>query len=431
MSRPNWSLYVSMLLGTTACGASAGGPPEKNSSNSTDGGTGAGIAQTSSRTTATTGGSTSTGGSMVTGGTSAGGTTSVGGATSDGGAGALGGGGSDSGVPKNVLPCDRLTTVGEWEDITPPGVDFTQDFVIDPVNLGTVYLGGGQGFGIWKSTDCGSHWTKVNTGEKGDEIDGGGHWTLAIDHVNPDVLYTANGYGTNGVFKSTNAGVDWAQVLSTEAAAALQFGGFVERITLDPSNHEHILVSPHFNCENGHGHCLVESTDAGATWKILDNAPAVSEDSGQVMINSNLWFYASTWGDGLWRTSNAGKSWDNVHGGNPTDSFYIADDGTFWTTSLSEGVIKSTDQGVTWSVIPDSPHVRALVGDGTTLFVSNRNEGTPYKPYLSAPESDPTKWATLESPLLPRGGWVIHLDRQHNVLYSSTESNGFWRVKTK
>ena len=341
-------------------------------------------------------------------------------------------GGADGSVPAQALACDALGPIGQWENITPAGVGITQDFVLDPINVGTVYVGGGLGFGILKTTNCGATWTHVNTGLHGMDIDQGGHWTLAIDQTDPQVLYTGNGYGPSGVFKSTNGGVDWAQVLTPEAAKAFIYGGFIERITVDPTDHLHVLVSPHFSCENGHTNCLLESPDGGVTWKILDGAPGSGEDSGQIMIDSKLWFFANPWSDGLWRTDDAGATWKSVRGYGATDSMYIGDDGRFFTTSLTEGILESKDRGVTWAALPDSPHVRAVVGDGTTLYASNRNESsTPFQPYQAASEADPSQWKTYPSPDLPRGGWVLHYDRLHNLLYSSTENNGFWRVRTK
>jgi photosystem II stability/assembly factor-like uncharacterized protein len=337
--------------------------------------------------------------------------------------------GDDAGPPM-VLPCDRLMSVGMWESITPAELTFSQDFVLDPRHPGTLYVGGVGG--IFKSTDCGSTWSRVNRGTNSDATSNGGHWTLAIDPVNPDVLYTGNGYGPGGVYKSDDGGVNWRQVLPDDIREAFVEHGFVERITIDPTNHSHVLVSPHFTCVNGHSaHCMLESTDAGTTWRVLENQPAMAEDSGQVMINSALWFVATD--SGLWRTADGGASWGDhpVHGGVVTDSFYVGDNGTFWTTSLNEGVLQSTDQGATWTVLPDSPHVRAIVGNGETLYTSNRNEGSPYQPYQSGSETHPTTWPTYPSPSLPRGGWVLHYDRDHGVLYSSTENNGFWRVKTR
>lgn len=339
-------------------------------------------------------------------------------------------GGTESGdAMPQPLPCAE-SELDQWEDITPPGVDFVQDFVLDPLHPGVVYLGGGQGFGMWRSSDCGATWTKINTGDGAADIDGGGHWTVAIDHVEPNVLYTANGYGAFGLYKSTNGGTDWYQIVDPTSLSALQFGGFVERVTVDPTDHQHLLVSPHFECENGHVDCFIESMDAGATWTIRDDQAPISEDSSQIMLDSQTWFVSGT--DGLRRTGDGGQSWQVAHAGWVTDSFYRAPDGRLFTTALDQGVLVSTDDGVSWTAIPDSPRHRGLVGDGVYLYTSDRNASdTPYQPYHRAPLADPTTWEPYPSPDVLRGGWRLHYDDAHGILYSSTEDQGFWRVRTK
>lgn len=342
-------------------------------------------------------------------------------------------------VVHTVLPCSSLSAVGTWEQITPPCGDLkngygTQAFVVDPLNAGTVYVGyyspdGATGCGIWKTKDCGATWSHINTGANGASIDGANHWTIAIDPVDSQVIYTANGYGVSGVFKSTNGGVDWTQILPANIASVFIDNGFVERITIDPTNHLHLLVSPHFTCQNGHTQCLLESMDGGATWTILDGAPSAGEDSGQIMLDSNTWLYAGT--SGLYRTSNAGMSWTQVFPDWIYDSVYKTVGGTYLAMSAQDGVLQSTDT-IKWTAIPNSPsNARALIGDGTSVFTSSRNVAAPYHPYSFASESNPTNWATYPSPLLPNGGWLLGYDSSHHILYASTESNGFWRVVTK
>jgi hypothetical protein len=99
--------------------------------------------------------------------------------------------------------------------------------------------------------------------------------------------------------------------------------------------------------------------------------------------------------------------------------------------SAQQGVLTSPD-GVKWTPIPNSPAGRALIGDGTTLFTSNRNQMMPAgEPYRSAPEANPTTWNTYASPAVSQGGWQLHYDDAHHVLYSSAEHAGLWRVRTK
>jgi hypothetical protein len=339
-----------------------------------------------------------------------------------------------------VLPCDHLAAVGTWENITPPPVDLTkrlsQAFVLDPVHPGTVYLGLGNtssqpsGSGVWKTTDCGASWTAIDTGAHSAELDQGMQWTMAIDFVDPQVLYTHSGYGSPGVYKSTNGGVDWTQILPPDIANVFAGGGSIERITMDPTDHRHLIVTPHFNCMNGHSNCMLETLDSGSTWRVLDGTPDSGEDSGQTMIDAKTWYWMN--GTALYQTTNGGGSWTPLWSNWTMDNFYKSPTGKYYVMSGQQGVLQSSD-GLSWAPIPGSPHGRAVFGDGTTLFTSNRDKMAPPggQPYMSGSESDPTKWATYPSPNVTQGGWLLRYDEAHGILYSSAEWAGFWRVRTK
>src|SRR5215471_9347219 len=115
--------------------------------------------------------------------------------------------------------------------MTPIGQNYgTNLYALDPQNTATVYLGT-TAQGIYKSTDCASTWTHVNTGQNGSLLDKGGNWTIAIDPVDDRIIYANAGYGPDlGLFKSVNAGVDWQSILTTDIKKYLGSGGFVETV---------------------------------------------------------------------------------------------------------------------------------------------------------------------------------------------------------
>ena len=143
-------------------------------------------------------------------------------------------GGDDTHV---VLPCESLAPGGEWENITPSDVSLdpafdtpagenygVHSFVIDPTNTANVFLGT-SAQGIYKTSNCGATWSKVNTVENADIIDGGRQWTFVIDPSDPQTMYTNTGYGASNAWKSTNGGTDWKQLVDPAYAAALQAFG--------------------------------------------------------------------------------------------------------------------------------------------------------------------------------------------------------------
>jgi hypothetical protein len=142
----------------------------------------------------------------------------AGGAAARGGSGPAAGAGGDMRPPHVVGKCDGLGAVDQWEEISPPGMvkepPYTGALValVDTNTAGTVYVTTSRS-GIFKSTDCGASWVKTNTGRNGDQLDAGLIWSAALDPVSPDTLYALAGYGPAGLWKSTNGGVDWDNVL--------------------------------------------------------------------------------------------------------------------------------------------------------------------------------------------------------------------------
>ncbi|MEO8155973.1 MAG: hypothetical protein ABI605_23150 [Rhizobacter sp.] len=335
-------------------------------------------------------------------------------------------------------------------------------FVVDPVNHGTVYLGTSS-MGMWKTTNCGSTWSPLTTGpsagKNADAITRGRNWTMVIDPSDPQVLYTVAGYADGGIFKSSNGGVDWAQILPANIMSATG-NGFMEKITLDLSDpkHKHLLASFHTPCtgtplpgapvaSDGTWACLAESTDAGVTWSLTTNAfPWNGTDGpGQTMVDAKTWFYGTNGPNGLWRTTTGGVSangapaWKLVQPGNANGSVYVARDGSFYAGGGNGNVIHSVD-GITWSTIPNSAVGGSLNGStpmvdtGAILFTTTNGTGT-QNPYWSAPTktypNPAAPFTQMSTPSMVAGGAYMDYDPAFGIVYSSNMLGGFWRYIPK
>jgi hypothetical protein len=317
----------------------------------------------------------------------------------------------------------------------------TNAFVLNPNDTATVYLGT-SAQGIYKSTDCGATWAHVNTGRNGTTLDKGRQWAMAIDPTNPDVLYANSGYGpVNGIFKSTNGGVDWDQLLAPDVAANFIFGGFVGGIAIDPTNHDHLLLWPHFNCCDDAGtckdDCVLESEDGGGNWARIEvNGGAAGEGYGFMIVpdpssptNSKHWFLAETFG-GLYETKDEGATWKLVANANgyAYPSIYVAPNGDYFVPAAFD-VIESTNGGDAWSTIANSPGVDVITGTATTMYAAHGGCTTvtdPFQPIFSASASDPTTWTQLPPTMVAGPGYLTY-DDDHHLLYASSCLGGFWR----
>lgn len=350
-----------------------------------------------------------------------------------------------------VNDCTGLGAPGVFEEITPPKVKAEIGtgesgrikggpfaLAVDPVNQGTIYSGTiYQGF--WKSTDCGATWSQVATGTNGEDVNSGMNWTLVVDPIQPQTVYTNSGYSSNGLFKSTDGGVNWTDIWSKtsqpELGKAFQYN-FVNVLAMDPSNHLHILLTFHEPCLAPHAAtCIAESMDGGSSWKLIDGQPDWNGNEGQVISfldNSSTWLWGSQT-NGFWRTGNSGASWEEIKGMGTShlqgSQVVQTKSGAFFA-SASDGIWTSPNgQASTWKLVPDTgPIMGGLVTDGTTMYGSTCYATDFCNPrYLRSPETDGQKWTTMNSPTMSQGG-TMGYDKGHKLLYSSALKAGLWRV---
>lgn len=105
-----------------------------------------------------------------------------------------------------------------WTELGPGNIGGrTLAMVIDPGNPSTMFAGTADG-GIWKTTDAGADWAPV-----GDLFPSLAIGSLAMDPANSSVLYAGTGEGSfngdsvrgAGVFQSLDAGNSWTQLPGT------------------------------------------------------------------------------------------------------------------------------------------------------------------------------------------------------------------------
>jgi hypothetical protein len=361
------------------------------------------------------------------------------------------GGGGSGGLPapRDAGTCGPLPAPGTWEDVTPHGsfakaVNGTVGaaIIVDPFEPRTVWLGtGGQNEEIWRSDDCGGTWTRVNTGagSVGDHMTYGGvgdgaQWSMQVDTVTPGVLYAVSGYGAESLWKSTDSGQSWTDLLSDTEYGRHADYRFVNNVALDPSDHLHVLVSTHGGCSAPYDpSCLAETKDGGKTWRVLRAPEGWVEGGGLVVVKGGLWIWC---GSTLMVTEDAGGTWkkDALAGGGSCEaeytirSFVPSANGKYYLGSRN-GVLRSSD-GASWEHIPGTGGNMVMIAQGSThVFAADQ-----WSPSLKwASLSDDETWTALPAPpQISRGtdGGIPFLayDDAHGVLYASLFSGGVARM---
>ena len=178
-----------------------------------------------------------------------------------------------------------------------------------------------QGDGVWKSVDAGKSWKSV--GLKGSRAIG----KVIVNPRNPDIVFVAalgHPFGPNqerGVFRTTDGGKTWDKVLyKDENTGAID-------VAFDPQNPSILFASlwearrtPWSLSSGGPGSGIYRSTDAGATWKKLEEHGLPKGPYGRIGLavaaNSER-VYAiveAKEGGGFYRSDDGGDSWDLVNG---------------------------------------------------------------------------------------------------------------------
>lgn len=353
------------------------------------------------------------------------------------------------GMPPKVASCDALPASGKWEQITPPGVATSSSLALDPFTVGTVWVGAdpigggtpGAG-GLFKSTDCGSTWTHVNTGTDGATVDGSHMWSIAIDPVDQGTIYVVGAYGPGGLWKSTNGGVDWVNLFPTgsEFAKTVQYA-FASNVSMDPTNHLHLVVGTHADCAPPYDPvCQAETTDGGQTWhivKIPNPTGGWVERTGSYIIDNTGWLYA-TENNGMFLTVDHGATFKDVTpmgvtgaaGGEFTNvPLTKSPKGNYYLPAFNmAGLLTSTD-GHAWSVVPGTPGgLEVCVGfGGGNVFMADFQSGA----YHYASEDDLSTWTDLPMPYTvgaKQGPINLSYDEKHHLLYSVDFTGGVWRI---
>jgi photosystem II stability/assembly factor-like uncharacterized protein len=330
---------------------------------------------------------------------------------------------------------------GVWEDVTPDGVDLVNDFgvqdvVVDPARPSDLYAFVCKD-GVYRSTDFGVTWTRVSTGRNTDVMRTGRPWGDAID-PNPrrdpstaPTLWATNGYGsTQGVFRSTNFGVDWDH---------FDIGGGNEDlydIDVDPYDSQHLIAGFHEAAN------VAESTDGGETWRVVPveghSSYPFFVDTGEAASTGRTWISISQEAGGLMRTTDSGTNWvtldtDLVHAHGNAQILQLP--GELYVSGFygaeGHGIYRSTDLGAHFTLAFEG-HSTTLFATATRMYSSNAGaNGDGVDPQtLVAMRGDPGTWTPISAPPAMNNGAkraAVTFDGEHYIIVSGNWNAGIWR----
>jgi photosystem II stability/assembly factor-like uncharacterized protein len=210
--------------------------------------------------------------------------------------------------------------------------------------------------------------------EIGPAIMGGRIDDFAVVESNPNVVFV--GVASGGVWKTVNNGTTWQPVFDKEAVSTI-------------------------------GDIAIAPSDASIVWV----------GSGEPNNRQS-----SSWGDGIYKSTDGGKTWKNVglaathhigrvviHPKNP-DVVYAAALGHLWGRNPERGVYKTTDAGKTWSQV-------LKISDDTGVSDIAMDPESPDTLYAAA-------YTRRRTPFGYNGGG------SESAIYKTTDGGGTWKKLT-
>lgn len=229
-----------------------------------------------------------------------------------------------------------------WSPLSMPGASVV-GFAIDPANHETLYAGLSRY--VYKSTNSGGAWTGIFTGTVNSFFN-----VFAVDSLNPYPIYACTTF--SGVLKSIDGGYHWDPANSGMTATRTYAAA------IDPANHAILYV--------GTSAGMFKSIDSAATWSPINTGLPLSgpytTTVNAIAINplNSSTIYAGT-ASGLYKSINGGGSWSAAGAGLPTFNRSIAalaidpvQSARLYAGTYGDGVYRSTNAGETWNAVNTS-----------------------------------------------------------------------------
>jgi photosystem II stability/assembly factor-like uncharacterized protein len=316
----------------------------------------------------------------------------------------------------------------------PPGVraGFPIDLQVDPRDPDRIFANA-YGGGNFLSTDGGRTWTVASTGYTGAQVR-----AIALDPSEPARIFAA---ARSGIFLSQDAGATWIG-RSFPPAVSLEWTA----VAIDPVNPDHLLAATNWD------RLLLESTDSGQSWRIVETAPdprtgwraiAYAPSDPTVVYAGTAGFYSagsfdpSMPGAGIFRSNDGGATWEQINDGLSADAHVTAlaidphDSQEVYAATVNHGLLHTADGGRSWiavnSGLPGSPPPAFSVAlhptPADTLFVG-LCRGAVYRSTDGA-----ETWRSSAAGLPPEACIVSLLidPNQPEVMYAADVGSGVYR----
>ena len=297
-----------------------------------------------------------------------------------------------------------------------------QSLALAPGNSNILYAGG---YGsVFKSIDRGRTWQN-EPGLGTSPVD-----RLVVDPQNARLLYAAESWH-GGLFRSSDAGTHWTRLQTPFPSTG------VRALAIDPRHPRTMYVS---DCGGAcSGGTLQKTDDGGVSWRSITGVPYAVQSIAIDPRHSNTVFVGTTRGE-IFRSSDAGRTWRQVakaptlplshQYGIVTITVDPRDSGNVYAGRASGGIIKSSDGGETWrraSTGLADRHIGAFAIDPrnpSTLYVSTGLWSDNALGEVFRSTDGARTWRPLDAGLPAVGVTAFAIDPSGRNVYAATEGDG-------
>lgn len=320
---------------------------------------------------------------------------------------------------------------------------------------GTLYAGT-LSLGMFKSTDGGMNWTFASYKLENPYI-----MLMALHPTDPQTVFiTTNG----GVYVSYDGAQTWERVAEEfflGGEGLLPDVAHFHGIAFDPTNPDRIYVGGGGDQWSPQGAGMSISADGGKTWQHANIGFATNVHVSRIIVDKNnpATIYTTTQGptdfatkmgngQGVYKSLDYGQTWQQINAGlETTETNTIALDpnnaNVLYLGTDDDGIYKTTNAGESWNrvIIPQLPEQYG-VGDiivdprnGNMVYVATidyyrlaTSRGTIGDHGVFVSKDGGATWESFSEGLNHQGAFSIELDAERDILYVGTRGGGiYWR----
>jgi hypothetical protein len=320
------------------------------------------------------------------------------------------GGTSSGGSSSGAISSDAAIPSGSWKSATgnlanlPSECGNLAGLFVKPDE--DMVLAGVAGNGLWASRDGGKSWQVLGAGA-GSTMITNRPTSIVFDPDVPTRFWVAGIYGgAIGVYRTTDDGMTFT------ALGTIHHNDSISVDLTDPMRNT-LVVGGHEQAQT-----VYRSTDQGMNWSDAGTSlPAKAVCTFPLVLDAQTYLVGcgEDGSQGIYRTTDGAMTWtaasDLGGGGEPL----VASDGIYWATANGSGVIvRSTDQGVSWTQVtpsgtaiaarpvelPDKKRIATIgpVSGMQTVIVSSDQGKTwvPASPVLPYPDARGVLYSTQQ-----------------------------------